>query len=52
MAPGREETLVGLLVAPQVELAAADVVEQDGIVDVGADARLFHLLHGRHGHAQ
>ena len=52
MAPGREETLVGLLVAPQIQLAAADVVEQDGIVDIRTDARLFHLLHSRHSHAQ
>ena len=49
---GGQETLIGLFVTAQVELATADVVEQDSVVDVGADAGGLHLGHGRHGHPQ
>ena len=50
MLTGRQETLVGLLVAPQIQLAAADIIQENRIVDIGTDARFLHLGHSRHGH--
>ena len=50
MLTGSEETLIGLFVAPEVQLTAADIVQEDGIVDIGANARFLHLGHSGHGH--
>ena len=52
MPTGREKTLLRLLVLTEVDLTAPDVIQENGIVDIRANARLLHLLDCRDGHHQ
>ena len=44
------ETLSGLFVLSQVELAYTDIVVEYGVVDIGADARFIHFVYSRYSY--
>ena len=49
MSASGQKTLIGLFVLSKIQLAAADVIQQNGIVDIGTNAGSLHFLHGRNG---
>ena len=49
---GFQETFVGFGITSQVQLATADIVQQNGIVDIRTHTRLLHSGNGRNGNLQ
>ena len=49
---GLQETLLGFLLLTQIQLADTNVVEENGIVDVRADARFVHAVNGGNSYLQ
>ena len=52
MTTGSIETLLSLSILTKVQLTAADIVQEDGIVDVRTDTRLVHTGYSRYRHTQ